>query len=304
MKVVAFVNWDAHRKNKFGFKQMCTDMGFEYLECNQLNEIPHDTDLIWSDNVIIPPHMLPEKTKIVFGPGLFIFPQLEHRVFYYDYKNKGYLTCLSPWVQKAWYEFITLPRIDIVAYPFPVDMKEFCPKPDIPKTNDVLVYFKQLNPDILKKAISYLDTLNLSYQVFEYGSYTEKDYREILAESKMCLWMGRHESQGFGFQECLSMNVPIVILDVKSMFEEYGYRNGQGWYIYEDKKDKYNLYATAASYWDDRCGIKTYDIDLIPELVKEMLGNLDKYKPREFIKDTLSSEACWKHWSSCLKNLS
>jgi hypothetical protein len=55
-----------------------------------------------------------------------------------------------------------------------------------------------------------------------------------------------------------------------------------------------NIPATTIPYWDDRCGIKTSDINLIPGLVKEMLGNLDKYQPREFVKDTLSSEACWK----------
>ena len=298
MKVVAFVNWDAHRKNKFGFKQMCTDMGFEYLECNQLNEIPSDTDLIWSDNVIIPPHMLPEKTKIVFGPGLFVFPKPEHHVFYYDYKNKGSINCLSSWVKELYSEFISGPRIDFIPYPFPVNIKEFCPKPDIPKINDVLIYFKHRNPNILKKIIDITNSLELSYQILKYGFYEEKDYKDILSQSKMSIWIGCCESQGFALQECLSTNVPILLLDAKSMFDETDQDTGRMYYAEWIGRKK--LEGTTASYWDDRCGIKTYDIDLIPELVKEMLGNLDKYKPREFIKDTLSSEACWKQWSSCL----
>ena len=118
----------------------------------------------------------------------------------------------------------------------------------------------------------------------------------------MCIWIGCCESQGFALEECLSTNVPILLLDAKSMFDETDQDTGRMYY--EEWIGIKKLEGTTASYWDDRCGIKTYDIDLILELVKEMLGNLDKYKPREFIKDTLSSEACWKQWSSCLKNLS
>ena len=301
MKIVAYRNNDSHRKNKFAFKQMCKDMGFEYLECNDIINIPQDTDLIWSDSTIIPPTAVSEKTKIVFGPGLFIFPEPSHPVFYFDFRNKAYINCLNLLIKKTWYEFINGPRIDFVTCPFPVNMVEFCPRPDIPKTNDVLIYFKNRHPNILEKIINIINSLELSYQIIKYGSYQEKDYKDILVESKMCIWVGCCESQGFALQECLSTNVPILVLEAKSMFDETDPETGRMYYAEWIGRKK--LEGSTASYWDDRCGIKTSDINLIPGLVKEMLGNIDKYQPRAFINDSLSSEACWKHWSSCLKNL-
>ena len=50
MKLVAFRNNNAHKKNKIAFFQMCKELNFTYIECNSLDEIPKDTDLIWSDN--------------------------------------------------------------------------------------------------------------------------------------------------------------------------------------------------------------------------------------------------------------
>ena len=45
-----------------------------------------------------------------------------------------------------------------------------------------------------------------------------------LKQARFCIWIGRHESQGFAFQECLASNVPILVWDVQSMkdcTEEY-----------------------------------------------------------------------------------
>jgi hypothetical protein len=75
------------------------------------------------------------------------------------------------------------------------------------------------------------------------------------------------------------------------MFEETDQETGRQYYTNEI--GKYNLKGTAAPYWDDRCGIKITNVTKILEILPKMIENYATFKPREFILETLSSEACW-----------
>jgi len=291
MKIVSYNNSTAHRKNKIAFKQMCKDLGFEYLECNKLIEIPEDTDLIWSDTTTIPPHQVPSKTKLLFGPGFFVFADPRHSLFMFEYANKGAYNCLSDWVIELQKEFIQGPRIPLVSCPLPIDTNTFAPDHTIQKKTDILFYFKNRHPILKQQVLEYFKMLPVSYKVFVYGSYNEKEYIEALHESKIVVWLGRHESQGFALQECLSMNVPILLIDTESMFDETDQETGRQYYTNEI--GKYNLKGTAAPYWDDRCGIKITNVSGILENVEKMINEYETFRPREYILETLSSEACW-----------
>jgi len=291
MKIVSYNNSTAHHKNKLAFKQMCKDLGFEYLECNQLMEIPKDTDLIWSNTTTIHPDQVPSKTKLLFGPGFFVFADPRHPLFMFEYANKGAYNFLSNWIIDLQKEFIQGPRIPFVACPLPVDTNTFSPDLTIEKKKDVLVYFKHRHPILKKQILEYLEMLSLSYTVFEYGSYKEKDYIETLHQSKIVIWLGCCESQGFALQESLSMNVPILLIEAESMFDETDQETGRQYYTNEI--GKYNLKGTAAPYWDDRCGIKITNVSEVLENVEKMISEYATFKPREYILETLSSEACW-----------
>ena len=300
MKVVSFRNKDAHKKNKIAFSQMCKDLNFTYIECISLDEIPKDTDLIWSDSAVIDPELLPEKTKVMFGPGLgFIFSYPQHMIFYYNYINKAAFNLLSTWNINMQHEFIQGERIPFVACPFPVDTKTFSPK-EQDKEIDVLIYFKQRDSKILEDLKTILSELPITIQFIKYGQYKENDYINFLNNSKLVLWIGCHESQGFAFQEALSMNKPILCYDVKSMFDEFGSNNGKQYSCHQEHRGKKNLFATSATSWSAECGEKTHNINEIPDLIIKMLDSLDSYKPREFVLKNLSSEACWKKWSATL----
>lgn len=292
MKLVAYKLKGSHPKNRHAFKQMCDDLGHTYTEITHLNELDRDTDLIWSPLAMIDPRTIPEKTKILFGPQFFIFPDPSHPLFIFDFSNKGFYTCLSEWNINVQHEFIHGPRIPFVALPFPIDTNKFKPV-STNKDIDVLVYFKQRDKNILDNLKEILSICPLTIHFIKYGDYKEDKYIDLLNRTKLCLWTGRHESQGFAFQECLSMNVPILCYDVKSMFEEFGSDRNKQYCCYEDHKGKKNLFATSATSWSKECGEKTHNINEIPELIIKMLDSLDSYKPREFILNNLSSEACW-----------
>ena len=53
-----------------------------------------------------------------------------------------------------------------------------------------------------------------------------------------------------------------------------------------------NLEATTTSYWDSKCGEIFYNIDELESIYNIFINNIEKYKPREFIVDNLSVEAC------------
>jgi hypothetical protein len=298
MKLVAYRLKDTHHKNRHAFKQMCTDLGHSYSEINELNNLDKDTDLIWSPMTMIDPGNIPEKTKILFGPQFFIVPNPSHPLFMFDFRGKAVYTSLSPWVKTLYEEFIQGQRIPFVSCPFPIDTKTFQQTP-VEKDIDVLIYFKGRDNKILDKLQDIFSTCPISIHLIKCGTYKESEYINFLNKSKLCLWVGRHESQGFAFQECMSMNVPILCYDVQTMYEESD-SNCVGKFCYQEYKGKKNLFATAASYWSPKCGEKTHNINEIPELIIKMLDSLDSYKPREFVLENLSSDACWNRLKNAL----
>lgn len=298
MKLVSFQNSNAHHKNQDAFIRMCLDLGHTYISVDRLEDIPSDTDIVWSNSKVIAPNQVPENTKLVMGPGFFTHPYPAHPLFYFDYRGKGVYNCLSEWVKTLFGEFIQGPRIDFVPLPFPVDVDKFKPQ-NVPKSIDCLVYFKHRKESLLQTVMEEITrNQQLSCQLFRYGRYNEKDYIDALQKTKFVLWIGCGESQGFALQECLSMNVPIVVLNVKSQFDEISH-TGDG--HYDHLIGKANLKATTIPYWDERCGLVTNDPDSMRSNIEVMAKTWMNYKPREFILETLTSEVCFNRWKAALK---
>ena len=55
--------------------------------------------------------------------------------------------------------------------------------------------------------------------LIEYGKYSEQDYINALNEAKFGIWLGCTESQGIGLQEALATDLPLIVLDATSLFE-------------------------------------------------------------------------------------
>jgi hypothetical protein len=85
------------------------------------------------------------------------------------------------------------------------------------------------------------------------------------------------------------------VIDAKSLRDEVGS-------MWENFLPGHELQSTAASYFDDRCGmiseIHRWNTDFL-----EFMSNLPKYKPREFIVENLSPKACYKTWIDKLSKL-
>jgi glycosyltransferase involved in cell wall biosynthesis len=174
----------------------------------------------------------------------------------------------------------------ISQFPLAVDTEKFKPE-QVKKEYDCIVYIKRRSNELVNRCINILDQKSLRYKIFRYGSYNEEEYLWTLQRSTFMLVLDAHESQGFALQEAMSCNVPLLVVDATSMYDE---KNDGINSVYDFLKPK-KMLATSVPYWSDECGIKINE--------SEINNSIDKiisttYTPREYILRTLSDKVCMK----------
>ena len=224
--------------------------------------------------------------KFIFGPHFSVFPDNRLLQINNIHKNSVYIQP-SQWVCELWKPAEQV--LPVVNFPFPVEVDKFKPIDSV--KNKVFIYFKSRKQQELNLLTNYLQTNNISYTIFDYRKkYHEKDYIKCLQESKYGIWLGRHESQGFALQEALSMNIPLLVWDVKSMNQEEGCN-------YAD------IFGTVIPYFDERCGEYFYNANEFESKYKQFINKLDTYKPREFVLDNVSVKQCAENLKKLINEL-
>jgi glycosyltransferase involved in cell wall biosynthesis len=261
-----------HHKNKIGV-ELLSKVGFSF-DGTYDHSVKYDQIHIF-DKI---KRMEAQDCIHIYGPH-FYHLDMPH----YDFSENEYMNCLSKWVKDL--TNVIRPDVRCVALPFPVDVDRFTPKQ---KTGKPVLYFKTRDLSLLEEAKEYFKE-TVSY--FNYDTtYKESDYIEAIQKAPYCIWLGRHESQGFAFQEAMSCNCPIFVIDVRSLREEAG----STWKNFMPGQE---LKGTAASYFDDTCGLITYpekwqkDIDVF-------MSNIKNYSPRQFVLHNLSPKVCAEKWRS------
>lgn len=285
---VLFIKSHIHHKN-LNFILNCKKINFYII--NSINEIGN-LDLNTFDVVISPCEAINvtnyPNVKFIFGPQFSVFPENSLN------KIKGAKTAynlLSQWVIDIWKVFPVCNNLNLVALPFGVDTNKFINNKNITDRNKIMVYFKHRNPIELNLITHFLQSKNLDYSIFSYDKrYNENDYIQYLQNSKFCIWIDAHESQGFALQEALSCDVPLLVWNVTSMNQEYGSR-------YD------NFKATTTSYWDKKCGELFYNINEFEVVYNKFIENIQNYKPREFILENLSTDACENRLIEFINNM-
>jgi glycosyltransferase involved in cell wall biosynthesis len=176
--------------------------------------------------------------------------------------------------------------------PFPVNTELFKPILDEKnKKNKVFIYFKRRNESELNILENYLRERKIQYEVFDYvKKYEENDYLKTLQEAKFGIVLGSHESQGFALQEAMACNVPLIVWNVTNMNQEVGSNHP-------------SLPATSIPYWDERCGEYFTKWEEWENCFNVFLKNIktgEKYKPREFIMENLSTVPCAERFMKLL----
>lgn len=267
-----YIEGYAHHKNEAGIG-LLRSQGFDF-------------DRTYNSNVKYDQiHILDKIKKIegqdcnhIYGPH-FYHLSMKH----YDFSENEYMNCLSEWNKNLTH--MIRPEIRCVTLPFPVDVDKFTPSN---KTGSPVIYFKNRDPSILDQVQPYFGDHAVT---IEYGSYHEKDYLKLISSAPYCIWVGSHESQGFAFQEAMSCDTPIFVVNVKSLRDEWGST------MWRNFLPEHDLPATTAAYFDDSCGFVSYE-ESWKEDFDKFMSNLKSYNPREFVVNNLSPSACAEKWRS------
>jgi hypothetical protein len=271
---------DLHHKNKAGLDLVSKKIPVIYLtNLENLENLDDGESLLISGNSIQPINF----SKILYGPQI----DLEEIINKSNQVTTSiFVNVLSNWIKDICKKFVNNKNCNFLTIPFPVDVEKFKPNKD-KINNNFFIYFKHVEYyklDIIKKITESLE--NYNSRTFIYGEYQENDYLNYLQTCKFGIWIGSHESQGFALQECLSCDVPLFVLDVKSLKDEFYTPNYYPWRNRKISIDE--LEATSAPYFDEYCGILIKSYQNIDDEFRNFLENLNNYKPREYILKTLT----------------
>jgi len=285
MRVLLLKLGYVHPKNLAGFRAMCAYANVELVESD--TELQGDWDLVWVPSGFI---RRPLTSKhVILGPHNFVFPEPPWTRISLNDGHTSY-NCLSKWNKKVYEKLGGVANLPLVCLPYPVETRKFSPQ-HTPKLYHCFLYTKLRVKEDIKYALDIIDKFGLNYTLLEYGSYKEDYYKEVVNSSCFGIWVGRHESQGFALQEALSCDIPLVVWDTESMGQEWDVRSGGSVYTGINGE----MTATSVPYWDARCGI-IVNRDTFKEGVKFMKMNWPIYRPREFVMENLSVDACAKIW--------
>ena len=295
MKVILFDSW-IHEKNKNGLKLMCDSMNIVFIISKKVEDFINPPDIVFIPSESVNPIFFSNIKHVIYGPHCFLFPTppwLKDTHFFPE--NCKYLLP-SKWTKDFIEETGGL-SLPIIINTFAVDVEKF--KPSIcNKYLECLLYFKHRRQEDIEYVENILKAKNITYRKFIYGKYKEEDYIKTLNECNYAVWVTSTESQGFALQECLSMNVPIVVWNATSLFDEYTL---EGQHVYKDRIGQYELKGTTIPYWDERCGIsfiKKEDFELSLEVMR---GSYTKFHPRDFVLENLSPKICMERLLENLK---
>lgn len=263
----------------------------EHTICEDLRLLDETYTIALSLTLFFPPESFPPNCKVIYGPHFFIFPDdTNHPLHKYNYNPKMFFyNTLTPWISTIFKKIAPHLSVTLISCPFGVNTSEI---QIVPKSREkILIYYKNRHPSCLEFVKQFLGSRNLDYVVFTYGTYMEPDFKAQLQNTKFVIWIGRHESQGFAFQETLASNVPILLWDVHSCYDEYS--NGYQFESY--RPTGLELTATVANVWTPECGVRFYEAGEFESAFHEIVKNLDSYRPRICIEETLSLEATYKN---------
>ncbi len=249
-------------------------IGYPYV----LNADLNATKMLWIHDdffVLKKLHTLHKDIHIILGPNLYALPRLfPKNISIWHYPH----IVPAKWGEDFWRYFGYKWILDIWAVGIDTDL--FYPS-DKQKTK-VLIYFKHRKEEDLMRVIGILDECNIDYKIMRYGEYSEQKFSTALEEVKYVIWVGCPESQGIAFAEVLSSGIPILVWDVKSLWDCYASHE-----VFTQAELEYNP-VTSAPYFDTSCGISIVDHRELYSSIKKMELSFQDFKPRAYIENNFS----------------
>lgn len=218
----------------------------------------------------------------IVGPGVFGSPEQWPDLFTGSRAILRIENC--EWAADLYRPLYGTERVAIWA--MGVDENRFAPT-NTRKKYDFLIYDKIRWPDnpaykdLLATCMRTLDAMGCTSTMIRYGQYPrgkETAYHDMLGECRALLYLSEHETQGFAYNEALSMGTPILAWNFGHWCDPIQFTYGHT-----------GVAATSIPYWDERCGLSfqgTEDFAETAGMFFEQL-NSNRFSPREFVLENL-----------------
>lgn len=206
--------------------------------------------------------------NILIGPNVCTLPIDNEFIMSQNYKK---IIVPSDWVKNLYNKWI--PDEKIIVWPVGIDTDYFNDKSKEDKVFDCLIYYKRRSYDELAFTKNLLTECGQTFDIIEYGNYREADFIDKVSKSKYVFLLDNCESQGIAMQEIMSMNIPMFVWDVD---------------FWSDRGNQYAVEATSVPFWDDMCGVKEKNKNLIFDKFNLYLKNTNSFNPREYVLNNLS----------------
>jgi len=282
----------SHHKNRESIRKMMMHNNIECFYSDDLSHIDDTYNIAICVSKFFPPDRFPKQCKVIYGPQFFVFPYSSHDIHKYVYDpSRFFYNTLSNWNQQIHTRCAPTLSLTFAPIPYGIDIDHIQEVQQISQRNKIMIYFKHRHPSELNIVQEFLDAKKHEYNLISYGSYNDADFKHKLQETRFVIWIGSHESQGFGFQETQASNVPILLWDVTSMRDEYV--GGRPYGLPSGNPD--DLAATTANCWSDKCGIKFFRKEELADAYDRMNEQVGTFTPRKYIADRLSLKAAFEN---------
>jgi hypothetical protein len=218
-----------------------------------------------------------------------IGPNVEFEKFLVDLSFiKNYLLIVpSYWVIPVLQKRLAITEKKIKVWPIGIDVQYW--KPTGQNRKKLIIYRKSDDGIDLKTVTNFLKKRKITYEIFLYGTYSQKKFKKSLNESFGAIWLGSTESQGIAIMQAWSMNVPTLVRRRDKYF---------------DPITKQTFHASAAPYLTKEVGIFTSKEIVTHTDLHLFLNSLGAYNPRNYIIEHFNHKSSLEKALQLLKELS
>ena len=204
----------------------------------------------------------------VIGPQIW---HLDEHVNTLKENPHYYKTIITPsqWVKDLYINKCGFPKDKVSVWPVGITLPEYKRE----KKYGCLVYYKRRDQAELSKVRELLADRKITYNVMEYGHYSQNALEILAPESDFCFVLNGTESQGIAVQEIMSYNTPMLVWDIES---------------WDDQGSEWSVPATSIPYWSPECGEWFVNADDMEFTFNQFYSRIGEYNPRKYIEDNLS----------------
>ncbi|MCB0332238.1 MAG: glycosyltransferase [Bdellovibrionales bacterium] len=256
-------------------------LGIPYRLCTNLSEIPENELVGLLHGPLDLCKQIAERNPCITGPGILNgsreWPDLFSR-------SKAIFHIQNCEWAAAMYRPQYGDKIRIWA--MGVDEERYRPQ-ETTAEYDFLIYDKIRWPNspeysgLLESCKQKIQEAGCSALSIRYGKYPggkESSYHSMLRRCRAMLYLSENETQGFAYNEALSMNVPILAWNFGTWCDPMRHQL---------KMEK--APATSIPYWDERCGLDFQGIGDLPGILELFLEKLKThaFAPRDYVLEHL-----------------